>query len=99
MSRLALAQLTSRESIMRLLFLTNIYPSPVEPGKGVFNKRLMQALSRAHEVRVVAPVSWVDEVKRRAQGLSLSGPWRSALANGAAAYHPRYYYPPGVLRN
>src|SRR5262245_8378641 len=83
---------------MNLLLLTNVYPSPVEPGKGVFNRHLARALAREHRVDVVAPVSWVEELRARSRGpnppaLSLAG------ANPTVSvHHPRFYYPPKVLR-
>jgi glycosyltransferase involved in cell wall biosynthesis/peptidoglycan/xylan/chitin deacetylase (PgdA/CDA1 family) len=84
---------------MRLLFLTNIYPTPVDPAKGIFNHRLTTALSRHHEVRVVAPVSWVEEWERRRQGLLPFHLGRASRMDGIEVSHPRYYYPPKVLRN
>lgn len=44
---------------MRLLFLTNVYPTPWQPGRGSFNARLVAQLRTAgHQVEVVVPVDW-----------------------------------------
>lgn len=81
---------------MRLLLITNVFPNPLQPTRGLFNRELVAALAREHEVRVVAPISWVDEW--RARGGNPLGPDRRALVAGAEVEYPRYYYPPRMLR-
>lgn len=80
---------------MRILFVSTIYPTPAEPGKGVFNRNLVRALASRHEVAVIAPVPWTaDPPWRTTGGL---GPDRSRVADGVTVYHPRYYYVPKLL--
>src|SRR5947208_6404894 len=83
---------------MKLLLLTNVFPNPHQPTKGVFNLELARALARDHEVRVVSPVAWVDEWRA----------WTCKPARGQEVldemdsievHYPRYYYPPKVLRS
>jgi glycosyltransferase involved in cell wall biosynthesis/peptidoglycan/xylan/chitin deacetylase (PgdA/CDA1 family) len=83
---------------MRLLFVTNIYPTPLDPTRGVFNHRLAVALSRRHAVRVVAPIPWVDECAHRWKDLGSLPPNRTRQMDGIEVSHPRYYYVPRILR-
>lgn len=83
---------------MRLLFLTNIYPTPVDPTRGIFNHRLAAALRARHEVRVVAPIPWVDECASRRKGQWSLNAERTHQLDGMEVSHPRYYYPPKILR-
>src|SRR5438128_1912295 len=82
---------------MRLLLLTNDFPNPCQPTNAVFNLELARALARRHEVRVIAPVAWVDEWRTRRCNPGLSYE-RLARIDGIEVYHPRYYYPPKVFR-
>jgi teichuronic acid biosynthesis glycosyltransferase TuaC len=83
---------------MRLLFLTNVFPNPFEPTKGVFNLGLARALARGHEVRVLSPVSWLDEWRAKRKGKPTPSPSRCATLDGLEVHYPRYYYPPKILR-
>jgi teichuronic acid biosynthesis glycosyltransferase TuaC len=40
---------------MKILFVSNLFPDTREPGRGLFNARLVKYLGRLHEVRVLAP--------------------------------------------
>jgi teichuronic acid biosynthesis glycosyltransferase TuaC len=73
---------------VRLLFFSNVYPTPLEPTKGVFNRVLVEELRRGHDVRVVAPVPWPLA-------------WRAGHFNSGAGdpCFPVFYYLPGVLRH
>jgi len=85
---------------MRLLFITNIFPSPLLPTKGPFNFQLVRALSRRHQVRVVAPLAWTDELAARRKGARLPPGRRSEpeAPPGGQGEHPRYYFTPKILR-
>src|SRR5438132_9174231 len=84
---------------MRLLFLSNVFPNPYQPTKGTFNLELVRALSREHDVRVLSPLSWVDEWRARRKGLPALPALRGLMVGGVGAFFPRYYYPPKVLRH
>jgi glycosyltransferase involved in cell wall biosynthesis len=44
---------------MKLLFVSNLFPDRTEPGRGLYNARIVQRLAERAEVRVVAPrPSW-----------------------------------------
>ena len=83
---------------MRILFVTNVFPNAYQPTKGVFNLRLAQALADEHEVRILSPISWVDELKGRL-GRTGRRERLPAECDGLTVLYPRYYYPPKILRN
>jgi glycosyltransferase involved in cell wall biosynthesis len=83
---------------MRLLLLTNVFPNPFEPTKGMFNLGLARALAREHSVRVLSPVSWLDEWRAQVRGKPTPAADRRAVLEGVEVVYPRYYYPPRVLR-
>lgn len=80
----------------RLLLIANDFPNPYEPTKGVFNERMARALAADHEIRVLAPVSWVDEVSARLRGQAVARCVRPR--HGVSIRYPRYYYTPRLLR-
>ena len=83
---------------MRILFLTNEFPNPCEPTKAVFNQGLVRALAREHDVRVVAPISWVSEWRGGRAIRETLGRERRLVLDGVEVHHPRYVYPPKLLR-
>jgi teichuronic acid biosynthesis glycosyltransferase TuaC len=84
---------------MNILFLSNVYPNPFQPGKGIFNHYLARALAAQHKVRVITPVSWLDELRAKRQGSWSIPSQRVTIEDGISIYYPRYYYPPGFLRS
>jgi len=83
---------------MRILALTNLYPSPSLPHRGPFNRQQLQALGKRHEIRVISPVAWTDELgahwgRGRARSVA---PLRTS---DASVSHPTYVYPPKILRS
>lgn len=82
---------------MRLLFLSNVYPSPRRPGAGTFNANLVDALGRCgHEVRVVCPVAWTDVVRHRRRDRLDDA--RDGQPRAKVVY-PNFVFPPKVLRS
>lgn len=83
---------------MRLLLITNCFPNPYYPTKGTFNLELARALAREHEVLVISPMPWIEELRgscRRNGGLDRR---RRVVMDGIEVHYPRYYYPPKMLR-
>lgn len=77
---------------MKLLFVTNVYPTPWEPTRGVFNRGLADALRAAgHEVRTVVPVSWVDRLRASRRR-------NRPVTADAETWFPIWFYPPKVSR-
>ena len=83
---------------MRILFLSNVFPNALAGGKGTFNLSLMQALAERHDVHVVSPVSWLDELAARLQGRRLLRRASETPAGRLTVEYPRYYYPPKLFR-
>lgn len=51
---------------MKILMLSHMYPSPVNPTAGIFVHEQVQALRRlGHDVRVVSPKGWAPPLLRR----------------------------------
>jgi teichuronic acid biosynthesis glycosyltransferase TuaC len=86
---------------MRLLFITNVFPNPLQPTRGMFNYELVRALSAGHEVRVVSPIAWTDEWRRKRGTVGMPrGRWSNpAGLPGVKAFYPRYLFTPKVFRD
>ncbi|MEX2119552.1 MAG: glycosyltransferase [Pirellulales bacterium] len=83
---------------MRVLALTNLYPNPYQPHRGQFNRQQLRALAEGHELRVIAPIAWTDEVALRRLNRSRLLPGRRACCDGLDVVHPRYLFTPKMLR-
>lgn len=83
---------------MRILFLTNVFPNPAVPTKGVFNLSTARGLAEMHDVSVVAPVSWTEELSWHAEARGKLGASRLGQYGSIEVRYPRYYYTPRVLR-
>lgn len=79
---------------MKILFVSNLFPSAVAPGMASYNRQLMAALAMRADVRVVAPVAWFP-AQRILRGRRL--PPKSETLAGIPVTHPRFFYTPGVL--
>ena len=83
---------------MRVLAVTNLYPNPYQPHRAPFNRQQLGALAAQHELAVIAPIAWTDElVLRRKFGARLAE-GRRVVCDGMTVDHPRYLFPPKVLR-
>lgn len=84
---------------MRVLALTNVYPSPVHPTRGPFNRHPLRLLGERHPVRVIVPVAWTDEWAARRRTRANPFPeGRRQVSDGLTIDYPRYWFPPRVLR-
>lgn len=82
---------------MRLLFLSNSFPNALSATRGTFNLSLWRAVAAEHHVRVVSPVSWIEEFAARRCGHSLGDRTLNFEPQLTATY-PRFWYPPRCLR-
>src|SRR5258708_265654 len=84
---------------MRILCITNLFPNPMQPGKGIFNWRQLRLMSEQTPVRVISPVAWIDELRGVRQGKTrfCDGSWREWEGVGVAWC--RYFYTPRFLRS
>src|SRR5262245_59046009 len=83
---------------MRILAVTNLYPSPYDPIRAPFNRQQFRALAALHPLRVIAPVLWTEELAGRRAGAPALPQGRRLTCDGIPVDHPRYWYPPRVLR-
>jgi teichuronic acid biosynthesis glycosyltransferase TuaC len=84
---------------MKILFITSIYPNPVDRSKGTFNHALVRSLAKTDAIRVIAPISWLDELRALGHRKSTKlGSGRALELDGVPVSHPRYYYTPKVMR-
>jgi peptidoglycan/xylan/chitin deacetylase (PgdA/CDA1 family)/glycosyltransferase involved in cell wall biosynthesis len=79
---------------MRLLFLSNDFPSPWLPTKGTFNFELARALGRQNDVQVVAPIPWINEFNAKKPPKFNSWCKRVETRDGIRIQYPTYYYTP-----
>jgi glycosyltransferase involved in cell wall biosynthesis len=83
---------------MRILTVTNLYPNPFQPQRATFNRQQVRALAQGHEVAVVAPVPWTEELAARRVGGPPLPLGRQLVWDGVPVEYPRYLYTPGLLR-
>jgi glycosyltransferase involved in cell wall biosynthesis len=83
---------------MRILALTNLYPSPWLPHRAPFNRHQFRLLGERHPVAVIAPIAWTDEFRARRRGAPPLPPGRRVETDGLVVDHARYYFPPKVLQ-
>jgi len=82
------------ERPLRILFVSSLFPSSVEPGRAPYNRQLIAAIARRAEVRVIAPVPWFPGqrlLRRRVL------PPETETLDGLLVSHPRAFYTPGCL--
>lgn len=74
---------------MKILVITNLFPSSAEPTRGVFNKQQFVELAKLFELRVVAPLPWYHK-KTTPQEEDI---------DGIKVYHHRYFMIPKIGRS
>jgi teichuronic acid biosynthesis glycosyltransferase TuaC len=80
---------------LRILAITTLYPGPTNETAATFNRCQLGALSREHEVRVIAPVLWTE---RWTSWKALTAPrCVQRTADRIRVSYPTYYYPPRAL--
>jgi glycosyltransferase involved in cell wall biosynthesis len=83
---------------MRILTLTNLYPNPFHPTRATFNRQKIRLLATRLPVAVIAPILWTEEWAARRRGNPPLPHGRRVTCDGITVDHPRYLYPPKVLR-
>src|SRR5687767_4380363 len=83
---------------MRILVVTNLFPNPYAPTRAAFNREEMRALAARNSVSVIAPIAWPDEFAARWRGAGPLPAGRRVVCDGIPVAHPRYLFPPRVLR-
>ncbi len=83
---------------MKILAVTNLYPSPFRPGRATFNRQRFRLLAEQHEVAVISPIPWTEELMSRFRGAPALAASRRVTTDGLVVDHPLYLYPPKVWR-
>jgi glycosyltransferase involved in cell wall biosynthesis len=83
---------------MKILALTNLYPSPFQPHRAPYNRHQFRLLAEMHDVHVIAPVMWTDEWSARRRSLPRLPEGRRVVHDGLTVDHPRYWYTPKIMR-
>ena len=83
---------------MKILALTNLYPNPYQPHRAPYNRHQFRMLSELHDLHVIAPLAWIDELTARRRGEPPLPDSRRVIHDGLTVDHPRYWYTPKTLR-
>lgn len=83
---------------MRILAVTNLYPSPLDPSRGTFNRLQFRALAGENSVQVISAIPWVDELVARVRRKGSLPRSRRVACDGIVVDHPRFLYTPKILR-
>jgi glycosyltransferase involved in cell wall biosynthesis len=84
---------------MRILFLSNLHPTPTEPGRGSFNARLLKGIRDAgHDVRVVVPVGWRADTASPDPSVTLARWRRPPVVRRDLWHHWMWWSLGGTLR-
>jgi glycosyltransferase involved in cell wall biosynthesis len=83
---------------MRILIVTNLYPNPFHPQRATFNREQFRALAREHELRVISPIAWTDELAARRAGKGPLPRDRRMEWDGIPVEYPRSLFIPRILR-
>jgi teichuronic acid biosynthesis glycosyltransferase TuaC len=86
---------TGERSPIRVLSLSCVYPTPVEPSRGLFVRSRLLALAAHTRLQVVAPVGLVQWGASGARRFGSANPSRRADGD-VPVYHPRWLYPPNA---
>lgn len=81
-------------SSVRILALTQLYPTPLQQGLASFNRQQFAELSRLHELRVIRPIPWPVAALQWIRGQSIAAV--PVTPGSVAAQYPTYYYMPRV---
>ncbi|MBW3622869.1 MAG: glycosyltransferase family 4 protein [Armatimonadetes bacterium] len=78
--------------MLKVLLLTNLYPTPQDSTRGVFNLQNFRALRRFCDARVVVPVPWWGRGRRPAEWWTIP----QDESSGIPAMYPSFFSVPGV---
>ncbi len=77
----------------RVVAFTNLFPRPWEPQRATFNRQQLERLAQHYDLEVLVPVSWLDWLQARRQGLDTSSP-----VSRLAVRYFSYFYTPKFFR-
>jgi len=74
---------------MKVLVVTNLFPTPWDPRRGTFNRQQFQRLGERHEVDVLTAVDFRERAGERRDDVRVPG---------VRADYFTFYHPPGIAR-
>lgn len=80
---------------MRILFISTTFPDSAAPARGTYNAALCRALADGHQVRVIAPRSFPEVVRKRFRCDRYQLPEELYQA-GVRASYPTFWYTPRI---
>jgi glycosyltransferase involved in cell wall biosynthesis len=75
---------------MKILVLTNLFPTPWDPLRGAFNRQQFERLGRRHDVHVLTALDFRE---------GIGAPGTPVAVPGVTTDHFTYVYPPGIGRS
>ena len=88
------------ERMMKILSFTTLWPNPMQPFHGLFNRERIRTLAHYCDLRVVAPISWIASVRMLGQFYykNYAEISRYEMQGELEIYHPRYFVLPKILK-
>lgn len=83
---------------MRVLAMTSLFPNPYQPNMWSPNRLQLSWLAKQVPVAVIAPLPWTTERTGKRRDGDLLKESRQRTVDTLQVEHPRYWFPPGVLR-
>ena len=81
----------------KIVIVTNLYPSSVEPVRGLYIAQLAQRLRNYYDIQVIAPIPWLPHWLATRWRKGSSAPVVEQI-DGITVHHPRYVAIPKILR-
>lgn len=82
---------------MKLLVVTNLFPTPYDPERGIFTLQLVKRLKKFCEVTVICPLPWIPNCKiinRSSKWAQFSKIPNKYTIDGIEVYSPKYFMIP-----
>jgi teichuronic acid biosynthesis glycosyltransferase TuaC len=75
----------------RLLFISNLFPNPLNKSKCTFNFQQIKALQKWFDIDVICPIAWTERIK-------INSYTYFSTIEGVPVHYPTYYFAPKILR-
>lgn len=79
---------------MKILSLSSVFPSPAEPGHGLFVRSRLHSIASVAEIKVVAPLPLLDYSNPRGRLLHHRSFPLIRQDGPVEVFHPRWFFPP-----
>jgi teichuronic acid biosynthesis glycosyltransferase TuaC len=85
---------------MHVLLITNLYPNPQEPNRGIFTKQLVEKLRQIVEVTVMSPLPWfpkLEALRKFERWHRFAQVPEASLLDGWEVHYPKYIVIPKLF--